>query len=270
MPNPQAENGHIDIANEIAEALMVTQVSGYDNRVLWAIFRKTYGWHKKEDWIAFSQLEIMTKIHRSHISRSIKRLVERNIVTRIGNKLSFNKIYTQWRVLPKLVTVTKNGNSEATLPNMVTKEMLPKLDRVLPKLVRLLPKLDTTKETNTKETITKERESVQGILKTSKNSITPCNQEDLEEISKLLNIPLDEVSSKHQDILDMLEAKTFNGTKYKTIYYTLKSWLRLDLKRGYIKPPPKERYRANNGEIYDTFEEMHRVNIELEAGVRRI
>jgi len=32
--NPQAEDGHIDIANEIAEALMKVNLSAYESRIL--------------------------------------------------------------------------------------------------------------------------------------------------------------------------------------------------------------------------------------------
>lgn len=141
--NPQKENGHIGIANEIAEALARTYLTSYESRILWVIFRKTYGWQKKDDWIAISQFVEMTGMHKSHVSRSIKLLCQRNIVTKRGNKLSFNKYYSQWKELPNGVTnhlaqkvtkrgtiVTKRGNAE-------------------------LPNGAYTKETPTKETIQK-------------------------------------------------------------------------------------------------------------------
>ena len=43
MANPQSENGHIDIANEIGEALSRINFSAYESRILWVIWRKTYG-----------------------------------------------------------------------------------------------------------------------------------------------------------------------------------------------------------------------------------
>ncbi len=128
MANPQKENGHIDIANEIAEALARTNLSGYENRYLWVLWRKTYGWHKKEDIISNSQFSDLTGIKRPHIWRTEKVLIQRNIVTKNGNLLGFNKDYTQWRELPKMVTVTKLGtrvtkNGNKKLPKMVhTKE----------------------------------------------------------------------------------------------------------------------------------------------------
>jgi len=126
MANPQLENGYTQIANEILDALAKVKMSSYQQRVMISIIRKTYGYHKKIDRIAISQLVEMTGIHKAHISRTIKELIQRNIVTRTGNKIGFNKDYTGWRQLPKGVTshkvtrnsnrVTRNGNKK--LPEM--------------------------------------------------------------------------------------------------------------------------------------------------------
>jgi phage replication O-like protein O len=138
MASPQKENGMTSIANEIVEALAKTQLNGYESRFLWALWRKTYGWHKKEDWISWSQLIEITGLRKQHIWRTKKSLQDRNIVTILGYKISFQKDYTQWRELPKLVTVTKSGTP-------VTKSGI--------KVTRL----GTHKVNYTKETITKER-----------------------------------------------------------------------------------------------------------------
>ena len=176
MASPQKENGHISIANEIAEALMRIHLSGYENRVLWAIFRKTYGWNKTEDWITNSQIAKMINIAESHVSRTIKILIQKNIVTKNGKKLGFQKDYDQWGKLPKLVSnrqkVTKIGKCETPigLGEKVTEngkcKKLPIQDKKLPKMVnkvtkngiKKLPKLVDTKDnkdTTTKDTIQK-------------------------------------------------------------------------------------------------------------------
>ena len=114
MANPQLENGHLRLANEIIEALMRTNLSAYQMRILWAIWRKTYAWRKPEDWISNSQLISMTGLRKQHVSRAKKELFERQIVTKSGYKMGFNKDYTQWRELPKQVTTPK------TYPKLVT------------------------------------------------------------------------------------------------------------------------------------------------------
>lgn len=152
MANPQAENGHVDIANEIVETLAKTQLSGYESRVLWIIFRKTYGWHKKEDWITNTQIARMTGIAESHISRTIKMLIKRKIVTKIGKKISFQKDYDKWKKLPKLVSIKKLPIQDKKLPKLVNENT--KIGK------KSIPKLVDTKEikeTSTKEIITKEK-----------------------------------------------------------------------------------------------------------------
>ncbi len=74
MANPQKENGHVDIANEIMEALAGIRISGEEWQCLCVIFRKTYGWHKKEDWISLSQFNLLTKLKKPNIFRAIKKL----------------------------------------------------------------------------------------------------------------------------------------------------------------------------------------------------
>jgi len=99
---PQAENGHIDIAHGIAEALAQVNLSPYESRVLWAIFRKTYGWHKKKDAISLSQFQKITGIDRNNIRRTLKGLMEKEIISQNGQKgninlWGFQKDYKQWK-----------------------------------------------------------------------------------------------------------------------------------------------------------------------------
>jgi phage replication O-like protein O len=122
IANLETQKGFIKIDNDIAQALMRRNLSKYQSRILWAIFRKTFGFNKDEDWISNSQLVEMTGIHKAHISRTIKELLDRNIVTKRGNKIGFQKDNQQWRELPKGVTSHHELPRGATpLPKGVTK-----------------------------------------------------------------------------------------------------------------------------------------------------
>ena len=76
--NPQPQNGHIDVANLIAEKLATINISGEEYRIIWAIFRKTWGFHWKYDYISLSQFEKITLLPRSSVARAIKKLREKN------------------------------------------------------------------------------------------------------------------------------------------------------------------------------------------------
>jgi len=137
MTNPQLENGYTRIANETLKALCKFRLSGNEWRVLLVIWIKTYGWHKKEDRISLSQFADMTGLRRNHVLRALQKLTAKG-VTKKGNTIpitySFIKTYRNWKLLPKMVTVTKRGNKTVTiLGNQV------------------LPEGEHTKDTLTKE-----------------------------------------------------------------------------------------------------------------------
>ena len=117
------------IHNSILTALARTKLNGEESRILFAILYKTYGFNKSEDWIANSQLELLTGIHRTHCSRSVHRLIKRKIVTKTGNIIKFNKYFFQW---------------DSELPNSAT---LPKQAKIVTRTGnKVLPKQATTKD----------------------------------------------------------------------------------------------------------------------------
>lgn len=124
--NPQIENGHTDIANELVEAFARLYLSAKESRVLWAILRKTYGWHRKFDHISFTQFEQLTGMKRRHIADALGRLIQRRIIIRRGNhrKLEYgiNKNYDEWILLP--VEVTNKVKHLQSLPIRVTKPFI--------------------------------------------------------------------------------------------------------------------------------------------------
>lgn len=108
MASPQVENGHIDIANEIAEQFCRYRISGEEWMVLWAIIRKTYGWKKKEDRIALSQFAVMTGLKKPHIVRALRKLQSKRIIvikndTTDINSYRFNKDFDKWESLSKKI-----------------------------------------------------------------------------------------------------------------------------------------------------------------------
>jgi phage replication O-like protein O len=126
MANPQAEDGHIDIANGIVEHLACTRIPGEAMQCLWVILRKTWGWKKKADKISMGQIATATNMKRQHVQRALNVLLEMNIVTKNGdssiNEWGFNKDYDTWKVSPKKVTSPEPSPNTVTSlsPNTVT------------------------------------------------------------------------------------------------------------------------------------------------------
>ena len=98
MANPQRENGHIDIANEIVEQLARVNLSAYEWRVLMVVLRKTWGWQKKVDWIPLSQIAEMTGIQRPNVTRAKGSLLNKKLLIEHNGKIGFNKDYERWEI----------------------------------------------------------------------------------------------------------------------------------------------------------------------------
>ena len=100
MKSPQLANGYTPIANELLEGLICYKFTQNDYKVLLAIIRKTYGYHKKWDAIGNSQLATMTGLQRTHVARSIRSLIAQNVLitddSQYKNTLGINKHYQNW------------------------------------------------------------------------------------------------------------------------------------------------------------------------------
>lgn len=152
--NPQAENGHIDIAHEIAEAFFNLQLSGNQWRILWVILRQTYGWKKEVDRISISFFERKTKLKRRHIVRALRELVERKIVTKNDTSFittyGFQKDYTKWEPLPKMTLVSNQKRLPGDGEEPSESETVTKNDTFPKMTLKPLPKLVPTKENKKK------------------------------------------------------------------------------------------------------------------------
>lgn len=121
MKSPQKENGFTGIANEILEVIYSSPLSGSELRVLLLVFRKTYGWHKKEDEISLTQIVTGTKLSRKQVCEVINKLVTKRLLFKTrkrSNEYKFNKDYDEWLVTERLL------GSYQTVTKVVTKTKL--------------------------------------------------------------------------------------------------------------------------------------------------
>ncbi len=150
--SPQAENGHIDIANELAEAFYKLQLSGYQWRLLWVIFRQTYGWKKKQDRISTTFFEERTGIERRNVAHALADLSERKIIVKNNNgfivSYGIQKDYSKWIYKPLLKSTTSRHKTESSQED-TSKPLL--ISTPLKSTTKPLLKSTHTKET--KETI---------------------------------------------------------------------------------------------------------------------
>jgi phage replication O-like protein O len=161
MANPQAENGHIDIANDIMDHLARTRIPGEARQVLDYILRKTYGWHKKCDWISLSQFVEGTGLKKPNVIRAMAILLRMNLViqkdnvirndndTVIQNDNKFLKLYEFQKDFDKWQPLPRQRQRGKALSKTIT--------TVIQNDKRSLSETIPTKENYTKETLTKEK-----------------------------------------------------------------------------------------------------------------
>ncbi len=115
MANPQRENGHLRIANELIEAFQWLHLSGNQWRLLWTILRFTYGWNKKVDHISLTTFEKCTGLNRWNLKRDLNDLLHRGIIIKDSSdyitKYGLQKDHTKWQTSIKNNTSIKNDTA---------------------------------------------------------------------------------------------------------------------------------------------------------------
>lgn len=101
MANPQLENGHTRIANELFEKILEYPFRRAELKIVLKVIRDTYGWKAKKRQISFGKMADRTGIDRRHIVNYCSSLVERNILFKQKLKINrnlwgVNKDYEEW------------------------------------------------------------------------------------------------------------------------------------------------------------------------------
>jgi phage replication O-like protein O len=156
--NPQTEDGFVKIASELVDQLAFLHLSGNEWQIVWAVWRKTWGWQKKEDAISLTKLQELTGLSRPAIVLAIKRLVAKKVLVvkkqSFTNIYSFNKLYTEW-------TSSKKDTSSYFATRVVAKKQPKLVAKKQPKLVA--KKQHTIDNIDNKDTIT--IDTINGLIK---------------------------------------------------------------------------------------------------------
>ncbi|APG52646.1 replication protein [Providencia stuartii] len=129
------DNGYTRIANELLDAIMLAGLTKHQLLMVMAVWRKTYGFNKKMDWVSNEQLESMTKIDSTKCSTAKNQLVRMKIFIQEGRKIGMNKNISEWEtdIDQKSKTFTETVKNSFTETVKTT-----------------LPKQSNTKDNNTK------------------------------------------------------------------------------------------------------------------------
>lgn len=149
------------IHHDVLDALMKINLSPYETRILFAIWRKTYGFvdratgkQKKSDWISLSQFSLMTGLDRRLVNRALQGLKKKSVISRDDKRTGFSKEFM--KSLTSIKMTKKVTSVEMTKGDKMTSvEMSPPVkndDKVTSILSPTIEKI----ETNTIERVSKD------------------------------------------------------------------------------------------------------------------
>ena len=221
---------HTQVSNEFIDKGM-SQLKGNAVKVLLAVYRKTIGWHKLSDKIAYSQLQKMTGIkHNVTLKSAIDELIEKEYITRekvddYGYRYDLN------------ILVSKTDTSS---PDLISENDTSK--------GKLISETDTTKEKNIKKEYKEsdimpleevKYDNLWNKSKTIKRKHLDFVSLTTEEFDKLTT---DYGQATVQDFIERLNDYIGSkGKKYKSHYFTIKNWMRRD---GVQKKEPVKKMTA--------------------------
>lgn len=226
MANPQLEDGHTRIANELMEHLMKLYLAPNQWQALLCIIRKTYGFHKKIDYITNTQICEGTGLVKSTVSRAVNILKQRNIITRNGKHIGLQKDWEQWGKLAEQATkVSRIDNLSDTEKLAVTQ---PKLAITQPELAVRATKVSSPLDTQKKDTIQKK------LYKRKYGEFQNVLLTD-EEYQKLK----DKLGTEAGRFIETLSGYLESHKKkhYDSHYATLLNWSRKEAKVGKNRNP---------------------------------
>ena len=98
---PQVENGFTRIANELLEALIRSQISSREMKIMLFLIRHTYGFHRL--WtkpIGAGYISKCTGLHRNNVHKAVRSLEEKKVIyidrSRKLYRYKIQKLYNKW------------------------------------------------------------------------------------------------------------------------------------------------------------------------------
>ncbi|EBP0970427.1 TPA: replication protein [Salmonella enterica subsp. houtenae] len=131
-------DGYTRLANELLDAVMCSGLPETELCILMAVWRKTYGYNKKMDWISNEQLEEMIQKHHTHCSTAKNSLIRKKVLIQEGRRVGMNIHISEWQ--------TKNNGFCKTLAKPAKKTLAEVANAPKQKLL-------TTKDKLTKDNI---------------------------------------------------------------------------------------------------------------------
>ncbi|WP_242503204.1 replication protein, partial [Serratia proteamaculans] len=92
------DDGYTRLANELYEELIGANLTRNQAKVAHAVCRKTYGFNKKMDRIADSQIAVLTNLPRQKVNKAKNELILMKVLLKEGALIGPNKSLEEWQI----------------------------------------------------------------------------------------------------------------------------------------------------------------------------
>jgi phage replication O-like protein O len=226
LADVQLENGYTRIANDILEHMATVKLSPTQYRIIFLVWRCTYGFRKKEHEMSLSYISEATGLDKRNIRRELKsledkKIIHQNIKNGSYRKISFNKNYDEWMGETAMGEITMGETDNATMGETDNATM-GETDNQKRNNKENIKKKDT-EEDNTVERIL---ELLQKSKILEEKDITEFLREDIDDI--ITNFGFEQ---PEELIIEAIkDAARGNGRTWKYVYKKLVAWKKQGIK----------------------------------------
>jgi len=129
MAKPEKPGTYTSLPNDVMRLVMRLKISGTQLRIILAVWRYTYGFHRKEAELTDTYLAKAIDVRRNNLNREIKELFKQNILTvitrgksfRQRSIIAFNADYTTWKLKKPLKSLETDIENDTDIePDTIT------------------------------------------------------------------------------------------------------------------------------------------------------
>lgn len=121
----ELDEGYTRTANALLEAVMLSGLTQHQLLIVMAVWRKTYGYNKKMDWIGNEQFAELTGMAATKCSTAKNELVRMGVLIQEGRQVGMNKNISEWKTkfngfsktFTESVKLTFTKSVKSSLPN---------------------------------------------------------------------------------------------------------------------------------------------------------
>lgn len=117
------DDGYTRTANALMEAVMLSGLTQHQLLIVIAVWRKTYGYNKKVDWIGNEQFAALTGMAATKCSTAKNELIRMGVLTQVGRQVGMNKNISEWKTKVNGIGKTFTESVKLTFPKSVNRTL---------------------------------------------------------------------------------------------------------------------------------------------------